>query len=63
MLELQVKLKSGDGERSYSLKEVVYEPLCLNQADNSDIVPYIEKALKAFGEPSEDVAVTIKMML
>jgi hypothetical protein len=61
MLELKIKLKSEDGERTFEMKEVVYEVIELNSVDNADLMPFIEKAQRQFGEPSDEVLVTIKL--
>jgi len=60
MLELQIKLRSEDGEKSYTQKWLVYEELTLNCEGETEIEPYIAEALKKFGEPTSDVRVTIK---
>ena len=62
MLELAVKLKSQDGERSYQHKHVIYHDLCINDGDNACLRPYIEDAKKIFAEEEiDEVNIVIKM--
>tara|TARA_R110000868_G_scaffold289309_2_gene549449 strand:- start:765 stop:956 length:192 start_codon:yes stop_codon:yes gene_type:complete len=63
MLELKIKLKSEDGERTYTQDFLVYDELTLNCQDETELAPYIEEAKKKFGEHPDDVRITIKMML
>lgn len=60
MLELSIKLKSEDAERTYTQRWLVYDELTLNSQDESQIAAYVEEAMKKFGEPASEVKMTIK---
>ena len=65
-LELTVKLRSEDGEKSFTHKQLIYETLHLNceGADpDAALRPYLEEALKQFGEKPESVKISIKKEL
>lgn len=62
MLELTVKLKSEDGERTYTHKHMVYEEITIN-GSNEDIQSYIKSAIKEFGEQPDSVIIQIRMTL
>lgn len=62
-LELTVKLKDEDGERSFTLKKLVYEQLTLNlegEFPDEDLQPYIDEAIKQFGEEPSEIRLSIK---
>ena len=62
-IELSIKLISVDGEKSYVHKQLVYEQLLLNaEGEDPDIYlrPYIDTAIKQFGEEPDTVKITIK---
>ncbi len=63
MLELCIKLKSEDGEKSYTQKWLVYDELTLNSPNEEQIAEYVEEALKKFGEETSEVKLTIKKEL
>jgi hypothetical protein len=65
-IELTVRLRSEDGEKSFTHKQLVYETIHLNcEGDDPDaaLKPYIEEAIKQFGELPDSVRVTIKKEL
>ncbi len=63
MLELKIKLKSEDGERTYTQEFLVYEELTLNCPNETELAPFIEEAKKKFGEHPDDVRISIKMIV
>lgn len=62
-IELTVKLRSEDGEKSYTHKQLIYEPVLLNaEGKDPDIYlrQYIDDAIKQFGEEPDSIRISIK---